>query len=311
MKESVLVIGLYGQSVFHTVSRLPLPGESILSRNTLFEPGGKGYNQALSACRMGCSTIFVTAVGSDLWGANAGQCFAESGFSQYRAMNIPGHSTAFASILAADDGENEVIVSQGACAHVTEEMIASLEDLFSQAAVVLLQCELPLEALRAAVLLAKRHHAYTILNPAPARELPPSVFEAVDLLTPNWTEAHQLCGLSLQETHSPSELAKRLLDKGSKAVILTMGHRGAFLRHGNQELFQPAFPVQAVDSTGAGDTFNGAIACEIARGVPLEQALRMASAASALCVSRSGVLQAIPTREEAEAFLRAVPDRKY
>ena len=193
MKGSVLVIGLYGQSALHAVKRLPLPGESILSTEIQFEPGGKGYNQALSACRMGCRTVFATAVGADLWGTQAEQCFKDSGFSQYRAISVPGASTAFASVLAAEDGENEVVVNQGACGRVTEEMIFSLEDLFSQAAVVLLQCELPPEALRAAVSLAKRHHAYTILNPAPARDLPASIFEGADLLTPNWTEAHQLC----------------------------------------------------------------------------------------------------------------------
>lgn len=304
MKGSVLVIGLYGQSALHAVKRLPLPGESILSTEIQFEPGGKGYNQALSACRMGCRTVFATAVGADLWGTQAEQCFKDSGFSQYRAISVPGASTAFASVLAAEDGENEVVVNQGACGRVTEEMIFSLEDLFSQAVVVLLQCELPPEALRAAVSLAKRHHAYTILNPAPARDLPASIFEGADLLTPNWTEAHQLCGLPVEETRSPSELAKRLLDKGSKSVIITMGHQGAFLSQGGREHFQPAFPIQAVDSTGAGDTFNGAVACEIARGIPLEQSLQTAAAASALCVSRSGVLQAIPWRREVESFLQ-------
>lgn len=108
MKGSVLVIGLYGQSALHAVKRLPLPGESILSTEIQFEPGGKGYNQALSACRMGCRTVFATAVGADLWGTQAEQCFKDSGFSQYRAISVPGASTAFASVLAAEDGENEV-----------------------------------------------------------------------------------------------------------------------------------------------------------------------------------------------------------
>ena len=217
-----------------------------------------------------------------------------------KTYSVPGASTAFASVLAAEDGENEVVVNQGACGRVTEEMIFSLEDLFSQAAVVLLQCELPPEALRAAVSLAKRHHAYTILNPAPARDLPAAIFEGADLLTPNWTEAHQLCGLPVEETRSPSELAKRLLDKGSKSVIITMGHRGAFLSQGGREHFQPAFPIQAVDSTGAGDTFTGYFVACMAAGRPEEECLDLASRAAALAVSRPGAAPSIPTMDEVQ-----------
>lgn len=304
MSGSILVIGLYGQSAFHGVKRLPQPGESVLSKRVQFEPGGKGYNQALCACRMGCETMFATAVGEDLWGDQAEEIFRSDGFLRYRALRLPGTGTAFASVLAAEDGENVVVVNQGACGAVTGGMIETLEDLICRASVLLVQCELPVEALDTATALARRHGVYVMLNPAPAKPLPGEILQRVDLLTPNWTEAHQLCGRPVRADTDPAALAEALADLGSGAVVITMGSRGALLWEQGRTHYQEAFPVTAVDTTGAGDTFNGALAAELARGISVREALPFAAAASALCVGRSGVLNAIPTRARTEAFLR-------
>lgn len=160
-----------------------------------------------------------------------------------------------------------------------------------------------MDVLDAATAMAREHRIFTILNPAPAAEIPAHILERVDLLTPNWTEAHQLCGLPVQADRDPAVLAAMLQAKGCKNVVITMGHRGAYLQEGRKAYFQPSFRVSAVDTTGAGDTFNGALAAEISRGSPLVSALRIAAAASAVSVSRRGVLSAIPTRAEVEQFL--------
>lgn len=303
MNASVIVIGLYGQSALYAVRHLPQPGESILSAALQFEPGGKGYNQALCAQRMGCATKFVTAVGEDAFGACAAELMKQDGLTDPCLFVIPGTNTAFASVLVDANGENVVIVDRGACLAVTGEMLHALEDFFAAASVLLLQCELPLEVLDAAAAMAKKHGVFTILNPAPAAEIPEHILERVDLLTPNWTEAHQLCGLPVQADRDPAQLAAMLQAKGCQNVIITMGHRGAYLCEGRKTQLQPAFCVTAVDTTGAGDTFNGALAAEVSSGSTLADALRTATAASAISVSRRGVLNAIPTKAEVKRFL--------
>lgn len=303
MNASVIVIGLYGQSALYAVRRLPQPGESVLSAALRFEPGGKGYNQALSAQRMGCATKFVTAVGEDTFGDCAPERMKQDGLIDPCLFVIPGTNTAFASVLVDARGENVVIVDRGACLAVTGTMLHALEDSFAAASVLLVQCELPLEVLNEAVDMAKKHSVFTILNPAPAADIPKRVLERVDLLTPNWTEAHQLCGLPVRADRDPAELAAMLQEQGCSNVIITMGNRGAYLQEGQNGRFQPSFCVAARDTTGAGDTFNGALAAELSNGSTLADALRVASAASAISVSRQGVLNAIPTQEEVRHFL--------
>ena len=303
MKASVMVIGLYGQSALYAMDHLPKPGESVLSSALQFEGGGKGYNQALCVQRMGRDTTFVTAVGDDAFGACATEEMKRDGIFDPHAILIPGKNTAFASVLVDSHGENVVIVDRGACLAVTAEMINALEDKIAAADVLLLQCELPVETLEAATALAEKHGVYTILNPAPARKLPEEVLKRVDLITPNWTEAHQLCGFSTEESHTPEELAVCLQKQGCSSVVITMGGDGAFVCTEEGRWHQPAFAVHAVDTTGAGDTFNGALAAKISEGCKLDEAIRFAAAASAISVSRRGVLQAIPTISEVENFL--------
>lgn len=303
MNASVIVIGLYGQSALYAVRRLPQPGESVMSTALRFEPGGKGYNQALSAQRMGCATKFVTAVGEDAFGACAPERMKQDGLIDPCLFVIPGTNTAFASVLVDAQGENVVIVDRGACLAMTGAMLHTLEDSFVAASVLLVQCELPLEVLDEATAMAKKHGVLVILNPAPAADIPKPILERVDLLTPNWTEAHQLCRLPVQEDRAPAELAAMLREQGCPNVIITMGSRGAYLQEGQKGHFQPSFHVAAKDTTGAGDTFNGALAAELSNGSALTDALRVASAASAISVSRRGVLNAIPTKEEVRRFL--------
>lgn len=303
MDASVIVIGLYGQSALYTVKHLPQPGESVLSTALQFEPGGKGYNQALCVQRMGCTTKFVSAVGQDSFGSCAQELMEQDGLTDPHLFKIPGTNTAFASVLVDANGENVVIVDRGACLAVTGDMLHALESSFAEASVLLLQCELPLEVLDAATALAQKYRLFTILNPAPAIGLPDHILKRVNMITPNWTEAHQLCGLPVQADRDPAELSEALQRRGCENVVITMGHKGAYLREGQSTYFQPAFRVDVEDTTGAGDTFNGAFAAEICQGSKLSDALRFATAASAISVSRRGVLRAIPTREEVELFL--------
>lgn len=303
MKKHITVIGLYGQSALFNLEHLPTPGESVLSRELRFEGGGKGYNQALCAQRMGCDTSFFTAVGDDSFGESALDEMRRDGISDPHTFVFPGKNTAFAAVIVDSRGENEVIVDRGAQLELNRERLAAIESCIATSSVLLLQCETPIEVLQQVTELAEKNGVYVILNPAPATQLPKEVLARVDLLTPNWTEAHQLCNLTVTDDRTPLELAVALHRKGCKAVAITMGSKGAFVYDGEQSWQQKPFSVQAVDTTGAGDTFNGAVAAQIAKGETLPEAIRFATAASALSVCRRGVLDAIPYFSETMRFL--------
>jgi len=300
MSKRIAVIGLYGMSALFHLKKLPDIGETARSEGLIFEPGGKGYNQALAALRAGADIFFATAVGTDPYGRGADGVFQRDGILRYKCLVMQDAATAFAAVAGDAAGNNIVIVEQGACARVTPDMIQSLEGELADCEILLLQCEMPDAALLRALELGKRHGLYTILNPAPARLLPAGLLAMVDLLTPNWSEAVSIAGLS----GSPEEVGRRLADMGCANVIITMGGNGAFVRpKGQRGYIQPAFQVPCVDSTGAGDNFNGALAARLLIGDCLQDGARYAAASSALSVTRRGVMDAIPTIEMVEAFL--------
>lgn len=303
-KKTVTVAGLYGMSALFAVDSLPDTGETVNGHELLFETGGKGFNQAVSALRMGAQVRFMTAVGDDIYGVQAEKDFQKMGLSDYACIRKDGFKTAFAAVCVDQKGDNTVIVHRGACDRVTAEDIRKMEDGIADSSVILLQLEMPLAAVTEALKIAKRHDVYTILNPAPAERLSKQVLETVDLLTPNWGEALQITGLNGLKTGQAGIVAKRLQKMGCRNVVITLGGDGAYMLDENgDEAMMAAHSVTCVDSAGAGDTFNGAVAAGISRGKSLQDSLRYAMAAAAISVGRRGVVAAIPTLAEVECML--------
>ncbi|WP_214416564.1 ribokinase [Sphaerisporangium fuscum] len=271
----------------------PRRGETVTGRAFATVPGGKGANQAIAAARAGAEVAFVGAVGDDAFGPVVRDTLEEAGVDAGRLRVVPG-SSGIAHIVVDDEGGNSIIVIPGANGTVigpTPEDVA----VIARSDALLLQLELPMEAVVAA---ARAATVPVVLTPAPARELPPELLEAVDLIVPNEHEAETITGLA-----DPGEALKALLDLVPEAVI-TLGSRGAvYGSRAGERIHVPAVPVKAVDTTAAGDTFVGALAVARAEGRPWPEALRFATAAAALSVQRQGASTSMPTRPEIDAAL--------
>lgn len=307
MGKKLAVVGLYGMSALFRLKRLPAPGETVGSRALKFEQGGKGYNQALGASRMGADVFFAAAVGDDQYGKQAPEIFEQDGLHDYCCMTVAGAPTAFASVLSDETGDNMVIVEQGANAKMTLKMADSLEDRIKDCHMLLLQCEMPDGVVRRLLEIGKKHGLFTVLNPAPARPSAAELLPLCDLITPNWGEAKMLTGM--YDAPVPA-VAEALLQKGCKTAVVTLGGDGSYVQTcGGNGFYQKAVPVDSVDTTGAGDNFNGVLCAGLLAGDGLETAVRRANASSGLSVTRHGVIDAIPTRREVESFLMQTAEK--
>ncbi|GAA3428285.1 ribokinase [Streptosporangium sandarakinum] len=291
------MISVFGSANMDLVAYTPVVpkrGETVTGRAFAAVPGGKGANQAVAAARAGADVAFMGAVGDDAFGPVVRETLGSAGVDVSRLRVVPG-SSGVAHIVVDDDGGNSIIVVPGANGAVTAP---SAEDLavIARSDALLLQLELPMEAVVSA---ARQARVPVVLTPAPARELPRELLDAVDLIVPNEHEAEALTGLA-----DPLEAMEALLELVPEAVI-TLGAEGALYgsRAGGR-LRVPAVPVRAVDTTAAGDTFVGALAVARAEGRPQEEALRFAAAAAALSVQREGASTSMPGRAEIDAALR-------
>lgn len=303
-KEPVIgAIGLGGESVFLSVDHFHAPGETLHAKGMFVEAGGKAYNQAVAAARLGAKVCFFGAVGRDSGGTLCREVLAAEGIEPV-LQTIPDVNTAYACILTDARGENQVTVSRGAADCLSADFIFRQEAAISRCTHLLLGLECPMEATAAALKLAKKHGIFTILNPAPAIPLDLDFLRSFDLITPNLQEAAVLLGL----THTPKihELGQLLLEAGLTNAVVTLGSMGSLLVTPSKQLRFPALPVKAVDTTGAGDTFNAALAVAIGRGKAMEEAIVFATNASAWSVSRSHVLESLPTARDLAANYRQV-----
>jgi ribokinase len=301
----IVVVGSLNMDLVLRVERLPQPGETVLGGAYETHPGGKGANQAVAAARLGGRVRMVGRVGEDAFGQSLKAGLAREGVDTTWIRESPGPS-GVAFILVDPRGQNQIAVAPGANARLTPGDLP--EEAFREARVLLLQLEVPLETVERAVALGREAGARVLLNAAPVQSLPPGVLHGVDLLLVNEVEAGQLAGAS--PPRSPEEglaLARRLRDLVPRArVVLTLGAQGAvWWGEGGGHI--PAFPVEAVDATAAGDAFAGALAVALAEGMKTEAALRFASAAGALAATRPGAQPSLPRRTEVNAFLRGEP----
>jgi len=304
----VVVVGSSNIDFTVTVDRLPTRGETLLGHRIVQSFGGKGANQAVAAARAGAQVAFISKVGSDSNGTLVEQHLATQGLSRMVLLRDAAAQTGLAMILVDAAGDNQIVVVPGSNLYLTAADVRQQAGLISGARLLLVQMEIPLETVQECLRLAKHHGLLTMLNPAPARALPPECLRMVDILTPNEREACILTGAT-----DPAEAAGLLAYGGVGTVVLTRGAEGAVVSRGKESIHVPAFSVKTVDSTGAGDAFNGAFACAMAEGLPIEVSVEMAAAAGALATTALGAQAAMPTRADIDRLrktgVRRVPTR--
>lgn len=307
MPARVVVLGSSGYDLTIRLPRLPRPGETLLGGDLLRGPGGKGANAAIAARRAGADVTFLTAFGDDDFGRSLIEHDTREGLDLRFARTIPGESNQVALIFVGNDGENLIGVAPGASARLSPSDIDALpDDAFPSGSVLLACLELPVPTIARGLARAKMCGLTTILNPAPADRaiLDPEILRHVDFLTPNQEEAAELTGLPASIVEEATEAAKVLRDRGKCGVIVTLGARGCLVlgREWGQNLV-PAPRVEAIDTVGAGDAFNGALAVALAEGLGPVDASVFACAAGSLAVTRPGAQGGLAGRAEIDRLL--------
>ncbi len=302
--KPILVIGSLNMDFVVQTETLPLPGETIKGRDFSMIPGGKGANQAVAAARQGGRVRMVGRVGQDEFGRTLTEGLASAGVDAGQVRATAGVATGVALILVEREGQNQITIAGGANDRLeATDLEPAFQDFIG--GIVLLQLESPLRTVEAAARLARQREGKTILDPAPAAALPPTLLRNLDFLTPNETEALLLLGEPPGEIRledAPS-LGRRLLDLGPATVVLKLGDKGAWVVNRDLSRHFPAYSVEAADATAAGDTFNGALAASLAEGGSLPQAIGFANAAAALSVTLPGAQASIPSRSQVDRFL--------
>ena len=296
----ILVVGSSNIDLVASVDRLPSRGETVLGYRFAQSFGGKGANQAVAAARAGAEVAFLSKLGADANGRLIEQHLAAQGLSRPILLRDAEFPTGVAMILVDHSGENQIAVVPGSNGRLTPADLRQHRELIAGARVLLLQMEIPRETVFEALRLGRECGLTTILNPAPAAPLPSDLLRLIDILTPNESEAQALTGSA-----DPAEAARILTDRGVGTVVVTCGANGAFLATGNDVTHIPGFLVETIDSTGAGDAFNGAVACAVAEGVPLTSAIERANAAGALATAGRGAQESMPTKDDIEQLCRS------
>lgn len=287
--HDVVVVGSANLDLVATVEHLPAPGETVIGSDYAEHAGGKGLNQAVAARRAGARTAFLGCLGNDAAGDSLHQLLSSEGID--RMITDVAGPTGRALIAVDSRAENSIVVIPGANSMVSIGVVDDRRDVIARASVVLCQLEIPLEAVEAALAIARLGGARTVLNPAPAADLPRGILELCDIVVPNQHEVAQLGGTSA------------LLDAGVGTVVITLGARGirVVTREGEWEI--PPFVVRAIDTTGAGDAACGALAAALSQGADVLTAARRASAAGALAATRRGAVPSLPSAEEIDALV--------
>ena len=290
----LVVVGSANTDLVVAVPEIPNPGQTVLGGDVRVVPGGKGANQAVAAARLGAKVTFVARLGDDAYGHASRLGFLAEDIDTRFVFETPGVPSGVALIAVASSGENSIVVAPGANARLTEADVRSASDAFDECDLVLVSLEIPADAVFAAIEEAHRRGKPVILNPAPARPIPPDILSKVTILTPNETEVSLYGGVD------------KLRRMGVKTVVTTLGSRGSVIvGHRETPEFVPAMSVQAVDAVAAGDCFTAALGVRLAEGAALLDAVNFATAAAALKVTRHGAQPGLPSRSEVDGFLSA------
>ena len=303
--SSLVVLGSSNTDMIVRTRTLPRPGETVLGGEFITAAGGKGANQAVAARRAGGSVSFIARIGSDALGDQSLTSWRGEGIDVTHVSRDAKAASGVALILVDEKGENSIAVAGGANQRLTPAHVRKAANVIRGAHTLLMQLETPLPTIQAAAEIAAKSGVRVILNPAPAQALPAELLRQLTIITPNETEAETLTGIRVRSEKDCHRAANALQKAGVRHVIITLGARGAFLAMDDgTRLLIPSFPVEPIDTTAAGDTFNGALAVALGENHPLPEAIRFANAAAALSITRLGAQPSAPKRREIVALLR-------
>jgi ribokinase len=305
VKPRIVVVGSLNVDLVARVERLPRPGQTVVGRDFVQVPGGKGANQAVAAALLGAEVTMIGRVGDDAFGRQLIESLASRGVDARLVEVTPGTSSGLALIGVEDSGQNAITIIGGPNALVSPADVARHEETIAAAGALVVQLEVPLATVAAAIAIARKHGVLTVLDPAPAptQPLPPELL-AVDVLSPNQTEAESLTGIAVAGPADAERAAAVLHARGARLVVIKLGEQGALASEGGgNSIHVPAPRVNVVDTTAAGDAFTAALAVSLVEGHPLAEATRRACAAGSLATTRRGAQDAMPTREEVVRML--------
>lgn len=300
----VVILGVFVADTSYRAERMPRMGETILGKSFTLGPGGKGSNQAVAAARAGVETHMITRLGADTFADMALTLWRDAGVRPAVTQHPESYTGAAFIYIDEHTGNNAIIITPGVAGTICETDVESHAQLIGDADVFITQLEQPLPAAKRALEIAKAGGAITILNPAPAAALPDGMLELCTYVTPNETEAEALTGIRVVSIADARRAAEALVARGAGAAVITLGEKGALFHNGAETVHVPVFDAGlVVETTGAGDSFNGAFAAAIARGATPEDAVRFGCAAASISVTRPGTAPSMPHEKEIRALL--------
>lgn len=311
MSRKIVVFGSFVVDLTSRQKGLPKAGQTLLGKSFKMGAGGKGSNQAVAAHRAGADVTLVTKIGNDVFGSVALDFYQTEGMETAYILCDPVKETGVALILVDEESaQNEIVVVSGACGNITAEDVQQCRNLVESAAILLVQLEINFDALFSVIALAHAAGVTVVLNPAPAAQIPEDLYSKIDIVTPNETEVQVLTGIEIKNEADARRAAKVFHARGVQNVVITLGEMGAFGSDGKRDELLPRIPVKAVDTTGAGDAFNGGFAMALAEGFHLFDAMRYGNVTGALSVTKLGTAPSMPARAEIDDMFRKQYGRK-
>jgi ribokinase len=300
----IVVVGSSNTDMTVRLPHLPKPGETALGGDFSMAAGGKGANQAVAAARAGGSVTLVARVGDDMFGNQALAEYAKDHINaDFVFQDAKAKSGVALIFVGKKSGENSIAVASGANSLLSVADVKKARKAITKASILILQLETPLATVEAAAEIASQAGVRIILNPAPAQRLSAKLLKHISIFTPNQVEAEFYTGIKVSKTADAAKAAKKLISKGIETVIITLGARGSYVASKDVKKLVPSFKVKPIDTTGAGDVYNGALAVALARGKPILEAARYANAAGALSATKLGAQPSAPTHKEIKSFL--------
>lgn len=297
-EPAIVVVGSSNTDMMVRAPHLPLPGETIIGDELLISPGGKGANQAVACARMGSKVAMIGRLGDDPSASMLRGSLVAEGIDDSGVIETKGTASGTAVILLTPDGQNRIMLIGGANAAVSASDIETQAGAFDGAKLLVCQLEVPMDAVTAGIERARSHGIPVLLNPAPARPLPPELVAQVDYLIPNESEATLLTGITVQGVDSALTAAQALREQGAKTVIVTLGAGGILILDARGHRHLPALPAEVVDTTAAGDSFIGGFSAGIVEGMTVDAAASLGLKAAQICVGRAGAQASLPYRKE-------------
>lgn len=302
-KGKIVVFGSFVVDLTSRAPHLPIPGETVIGSTFKLGPGGKGSNQGVAAHRAGADVTMVTKVGNDVFGKVAQDFYKSEGMdTQYVFLDDTIETGTALIMVDENSGQNQILVVSGACGHITDEDIKKAMPVILEADILLLQLEINLDALEKLIDIAHNNGIKVVLNTAPAQKLPEGLLAKTDIVTPNEIEAGFLTGLEIRRPDDAKKAGEAFVQKGVKNVVITLGKDGVFVMTKDRYELIPSIKVNSVDTTGAGDAFNGGFVTALAEGLDIFEAARFGNITGALSVTKHGTAPAMPYRNEIEQY---------